>query len=193
LELKDGKKLNVCVSPVHVAIIKMFESQETWATESLASALGMTTSTLRRRITLWQSHGLLREDPADVWTLHEDRPLSGGAVLSSAARGGGGGGGGQIFTLDPDDEVEPATATAQDLREEELNTYWAYVEGMLRNLESMTIERIHSMLKMFTASSPGSAGSAEPLEIPELKVFLNKKIKEQKLVFLSGVYRLPGK
>ena len=27
LELKDGKKLNVCVSPVHVAIIKMFENQ----------------------------------------------------------------------------------------------------------------------------------------------------------------------
>ena len=64
---------------------------------------------------------------------------------------------------------------------------------MLRNLESMTIERIHSMLKMFTASSPGSGGSTQTLELSELKVFLNKKIKEQKLVFLGGVYRLPGK
>ena len=27
LELKDGKKLNVCVSPVHAAIIKMFEER----------------------------------------------------------------------------------------------------------------------------------------------------------------------
>jgi len=190
LELKDGKKLNVCVSPVHAAIIKMFEDRETWTTEALASQLGTTTTSLRRRIVLWQSHGLLKEDPADVWTLHEDRPLSGGAVLFSAA----GAKGGQVFTLDPDDEVEPATATAQDLREEELNTYWAYVEGMLRNLESMTIERIHSMLKMFTASSsPGSGGSSQTLEIPELKLFLNKKIKEQKLIFLAGVYRLPGK
>ena len=88
-------------------------SQETWTTEALSSQLGTTTTSLRRRITLWQSHGLLKEDPADVWTLHEDRPLSGGAVLSAAGAKSG-----QVFTLDPDDEVEPATATAQDLREE---------------------------------------------------------------------------
>ena len=58
-----------------------------------------------------------------MWTLHEDRPLSGGAVLTSssslgAAASSAKSGAGQVFTLDPDDEVEPATATAQDLREE---------------------------------------------------------------------------
>lgn len=92
-----------------------FLHQETWTTESLAQQLGTTTTSLRRRITLWQSHGLLREDPPDVWTLHEDRPLSGGALLSSSSSSAKAG---QVFTLDPDDEVEPATATAQDLREE---------------------------------------------------------------------------
>ena len=37
LELKDGKKLNVCVSPVHVAIIKMFENQVAYLPLFLAS------------------------------------------------------------------------------------------------------------------------------------------------------------
>lgn len=186
IELKDGKKLNVSVSPVHASIIQMFEDQDRWTTEDLASKLGMTTALLRRRITLWQSHGLLKEESADLWVLHEDRPLSGGAVLS----GKGADKIGDTFILDPEDELEPATATAQDLREEELNTYWSYIEGMLRNLESMTIERIHSMLKMFASNSPG--GNWE-LELPELKSFLSKKIKDQKLVYVSGVYRLPGK
>jgi len=190
LELKDGKKLMVDVSPVHAAIIKMFEDQECWTTEALATQLGMTTTSLRRRIALWQSHGLVKEDPQDVWTLHEDRPLSGGAVLAPSKTTGSDT---QVFVLDPDDEVEPATATAQDLKEEEMNLYWTYVEGMLRNIESLPLERIHSMLKMFTASSPGSGGSSGTLELDELKSFLAKKVKEQKLLLVSGVYRLPGK
>ena len=62
---------------------------------------------------------------------------------------------------------------------------WQFIVGMLTNLESLPLDRIHSMLKMFAMQGPGSEYS-----IPELKAFLDKKVKEQKLLCESGVYRL---
>ena len=63
---------------------------------------------------------------------------------------------------------------------------WQYVMGMLTNLESLPLDRIHSMLKMFAMQGPGSECS-----IHQLKGFLDKKVKDQKLLFTGGVYRLP--
>ena len=57
---------------------------------------------------------------------------------------------------------------------------------MLTNLESLPLERIHTMLKMFAMQGPGSECS-----IDELRVFLDRKVKEQKLIYATGVYRLP--
>ena len=62
---------------------------------------------------------------------------------------------------------------------------WQYVTGMLTNLESLPLERILSMLKMFAMAGPGADWT-----LHELKAFLDKKVKEQKLAFVSGVYRL---
>ena len=63
---------------------------------------------------------------------------------------------------------------------------WSYIVGMLTNLESLPIDRIHSMLKMFAMQGPSS-----DVSIGELKLFLDRKVKEQKLTYSGGVYRLP--
>ena len=68
---------------------------------------------------------------------------------------------------------------------DDFQVIWQFIVGMLTNLESLPLDRIHSMLKMFAMQGPGSEYS-----IPELKAFLDKKVKEQKLVCESGVYRL---
>jgi anaphase-promoting complex subunit 2 len=60
---------------------------------------------------------------------------------------------------------------------------------MLTNLESLPLERIHSMLKMFAMQGP----TTSECSIPELKAFLDRKVKEQKLIYSGGVYRLAGK
>ena len=63
---------------------------------------------------------------------------------------------------------------------------WSYIVGMLTNLESLPIDRIHSMLKMFAMQGPSS-----DVSIGELKLFMDRKVKEQKLTYSGGVYRLP--
>ena len=64
--------------------------------------------------------------------------------------------------------------------------FWTYIVGMLSNLESLPLERIHSMLRMFAMQ-----GTSGEITIDELKHFLDKKVKDQSLTYSGGVYRLP--
>lgn len=85
-----------------------------------------------------------------------------------------------------DDENESAMASANDQREEELQVFWSYIVGMLTNLNSMPLERIHQMLRMFASHGPGVEFSQE-----ELKNFLQRKVREHALIFAAGNYQLP--
>ncbi|ELT87319.1 hypothetical protein CAPTEDRAFT_150069 [Capitella teleta] len=170
LELKDGKTLQLSVTPVHAAIIWHFQEKVKWTVDELSSVTQMSTHALRRKIALWQSHGLLREESADTFVLVEEH--KGTKDLGSVVM--------------EEEEAESAMASVQDQREEELQVVWSYVHGMLTNLESLPLERIHSMLKMFAMQGPGSECTEE-----ELRGFLDRKVKEQKLIYATGVYRLP--
>lgn len=76
-------------------------------------------------------------------------------------------------------------ASANDEREEELGVFWKYIVGMLTNLTTLPLERIHQMLRMF-ATGPGAEVSQD-----ELKNFLQRKVREHELIFAAGVYQLP--
>lgn len=78
-------------------------------------------------------------------------------------------------------------ASAQDQREEELQVFWSYIIGMLTNLESMPLERIHQMLKMFASQGTSAVDCSQK----ELGAFLDRKVREHKLLFSGGLYRLP--
>lgn len=58
---------------------------------------------------------------------------------------------------------------------------------MLTNLESLSLERIYSMLRMFVVSGPALAD----IDLQELQGFLQKKVRDQQLLYAGGVYRLP--
>lgn len=68
-----------------------------------------------------------------------------------------------------------------------LQLFWAYIQAMLTNLESMTLDRIHSMLRMFVATGPG----VTEMDVNELQAFLQKKVRDHQLIVSAGVYRLP--
>ncbi|XP_039300914.1 anaphase-promoting complex subunit 2-like, partial [Nilaparvata lugens] len=86
-----------------------------------------------------------------------------------------------------DEETESVMASAHDQREEELQVFWSYIVGMLTNLDSMPLERIHQMLKMFASQGPSSVECS----LQELRLFLDRKVREHKLLFSGGFYRLP--
>ncbi|XP_033732322.1 anaphase-promoting complex subunit 2-like [Pecten maximus] len=169
IELKD-RTLTFNVSPVHAAIIMQFENQARWTIEELSNFLQMPATALRRKIAYWQTQGLLKEETTDTFILIEEHKGRTHDVI-----------------ITDDDEAESAMASAHAQREEELQVFWSYIVGMLTNLESLPLERIHSMLRMFAMQGP----SALECSVPELKEFLDRKVKEQKLIYSAGVYRLP--
>ena len=50
---------------------------------------------------------------------------------------------------DLDDEAESVTRPSRDQRAEELQVFWSFIVNMLINLESLPLDRIFTMLKMY--------------------------------------------
>ncbi len=173
IEVND-KKLDMCVTPAQATIILHFEKQREWTLENLSLAMNMPQSVLRRRIGFWQLQGLIKESQENIFVLNDDNKQSTEEI--EARRN----------VLCEDDETESAMASASDQREEELQVFWSYILGMLTNLDSMPLERIHQMLKMFASQAHGFEFSQD-----ELRSFLQRKVREHKLVYAYGVYHLP--
>ncbi|XP_063289172.1 anaphase-promoting complex subunit 2 [Pelobates fuscus] len=171
VELAD-RTLSFSVSPVHAAIILNFQNKNTWTLEELSDALKVPVTSLRRKMTLWLQQGVLREDPPGTFTVIEEEQKDRAD---------------KVLLIDSDEEGDSAMASQADQKEEELQLFWTYIQAMLTNLESLPLERIHSMLKMFVMTSH----VVTEIDIQELQGFLQKKVSDQLLVYSGGVYRLP--
>ncbi|XP_015180363.1 PREDICTED: anaphase-promoting complex subunit 2 [Polistes dominula] len=170
IELKD-RKLDINVTPIHATIILHFQDKKEWNLEELAQVMHAPATVLRRKITFWVSQGLLKEIYNDFFVLQEES--------SSKNR--------TLPDIVEEEEAESAMASASDQREEELQVFWSYIVGMLTNLDSMPLERIHQMLKMFASQGPGAVECG----LPELRQFLDGKVREHQLLFSGALYRLP--
>ncbi|XDV20024.1 hypothetical protein PO909_025408 [Leuciscus waleckii] len=174
VELEDRTIANIAVSPIHAAIILHFQDKGTWTLEELSGVLGVPQEMVRRKLALWQQRGVLREEAGGRYTVQETSSCRERSDRS-------------VMLIDSDEEGDSNTATQSEQREEKLQLFWAYIQAMLTNLESMTLERIHSMLRMFVAAGPG----VTEMDVNELQAFLQKKVRAHQLIVSTGVYRLP--
>ncbi|XP_041481445.1 anaphase-promoting complex subunit 2-like isoform X2 [Lytechinus variegatus] len=172
IELRD-RTVTLTVSPIQATIIMHFQDKERWTIQELSEKMQVPGGAVRRKIAYWQSQGLLKEESHDTFVLVEEKE---GAVQNQ-----------EMVMIDSDEEAESATASVEDQKEENLQMYWSFITGMLMNLESLPLERIHSMLKMFAIQGPSAAEFTEN----ELRHLLETKVREQQLVYSAGTYRLP--
>lgn len=132
IDLEIGKeKRNLTVSPVHAAIIYHFQEKAEWTAEELSLSLKIPISTLRRRVTFWQTQGLIKEVAYDKYALIEEGMTE---VEHSDA----------IITGE-DEEAESVTKSTKNQRAEELEVFWTYIRNMLINFESLTLDRIYQV------------------------------------------------
>ncbi|XP_073350487.1 anaphase-promoting complex subunit 2 [Pagrus major] len=174
LELEDRTLTNLTVSPIHAAIILHFQEKSSWTLEELSVKLGAPKELVHRKLALWQQHGVLREEAGGRYYVVET-----GSSKEKMERG--------VMLIDSDEERDSNTTTQSEQREEKLQLFWAYIQAMLTNLDSMTLDRIHSMLRMFVATGP----VVTEMDINELEAFLQRKVREHQLMVSAGVYRLP--
>ncbi|XP_030623702.1 anaphase-promoting complex subunit 2 [Chanos chanos] len=174
VELGDRTLTNITVSPIHAAIILHFQEKATWTLEELSGVVGVPQEMVRRKLALWQQQGVVREEAGGRYTVLE--------TASARERGDR-----AVMLIDSDEEGDSNTTTQSEQREEKLQLFWAYIQAMLTNLETMTLERIHSMLRLFVATGP----VVTEMDVSELQAFLQKKVRDHQLIVSSGVYRLP--
>jgi len=130
IDLEMGeKKINLTVTPVQAAIIYHFQEKGEWTAEELSQSLKIPISTLRRRLTFWQTQGLLREFATDKYALVEEG-------MSDVEHGEG------LAAGAEDEDSESVTKSTKNQRAEELQVFWSYIVNMLINLESLTLDRI---------------------------------------------------
>ena len=141
LETRTNTSERLALAVVQLTTIVMrvcrFQERDTWSCSQLASSLRVPLSTLRRKISFWQDQGFLRESPSvpDSWSIVEEGPRAGQGRSTDSGHGGEGG----------QEEEDSVTASSADQREEELGMFWSYITGMLTNLESLPLERIHQV------------------------------------------------
>lgn len=174
VELEDRVLTNLSVSPIQAAIILHFQEKSSWMLEELSMKLGAPKELVHRKLAFWQQHGVLREEAGGRYYVVET-----GSTKEKIERG--------VMLIDSDEERDSNTTTQSEQREEKLQLFWAYIQAMLTNLDSMTLERIHSMLRMFVSTGP----VVMEMDVNELEVFLQRKVREHQLVNSAGVYRLP--
>ncbi|XP_044037549.1 LOW QUALITY PROTEIN: anaphase-promoting complex subunit 2 [Siniperca chuatsi] len=174
VELEDRTLTNLTVSPIHAAIILHFQEKNCWTLEELSAKLGAPKELVHRKLALWQQHGVLREEAGGRYYVVET-----GSSKEKMERG--------VMLIDSDEERDSNTTTQSEQREEKLQLFWAYIQAMLTNLDSMTLDRIHSMLRMFVATGP----VVTEMDVNELEAFLQRKVRDHQLMVSAGVYRLP--
>lgn len=177
IEIEIGdKKLDLVVSPFNATLIMHFQNKPEWSLEELHQIMKVPITILRRKISYWQSMGILSEKSTDYYILVEG---------SNANKSHGATNQVQEMICE-DEETESVMASAHDQREGELQVFWSYIVGMLTNLDSLPLERIHQMLKMFASQAPGTECSLQ-----ELRQFLDTKVRTHQLIFQAGMYKLP--
>jgi anaphase-promoting complex subunit 2 len=182
LEFND-QQITFNVTPIQACIMWHFQEKSTWKISDLSQALDVSASLVRRKILFWQNKGILREVALDQYAIIEDQSTHSTSAPSN-----------QVMNVDEDydedygeDLVVESGAVKQAPGDERFRVIWSFVKNMLTNLNTLPLERIHGMLKMFAQGA-----NASDLTTQELKQFLDNCVREQKLVYSGGQYRLPS-
>ncbi|KAK9701972.1 Anaphase-promoting complex subunit 2 [Basidiobolus ranarum] len=166
LELKD-RTLSLNVSPAHAAIIWYFQEKDTWDLSELAQELQATPDNVKRKLMYWIGLGVIKENSSNVYSVIEEAEEL-PAELENI-----------------EETVSSSVQSAKEQQAEEMRIYWSYIVGMLTNLGTLPLDRVQSMLSMFVQAPNKYNRTAE-----ELQDFLDLMIREDKLEFSLGMYKL---
>jgi anaphase-promoting complex subunit 2 len=145
----------------------------------LSTKLKVPPAYLKRKLRYWQARRVIREVKPDYYQQFEtvnDWLRADRECFSSIPT---------IAYYDNDDEVERECAA--ETGRTKMDAFWSYIVGMLTNIKALSLNRIHSMLKMFAMQE----ASAEECTVEELKEYLQAKVCNQELMYTGSVFRLP--
>jgi len=163
------KDLEYNVSPIHATLLLHFQDRPEWAAPELADVTGVEVDLLRRKMVFWINQGVVCEErgPDGGVTYRRNEELQSPVGVPGDGEGGGDG-------LEDGRKVDDADAMAQ---------FEPFVMGMLTNFDSLPLDRIHNMLKMFVVDPPYDR------TMEQLSAFMAKLSTEDKVMLEGNVYK----
>lgn len=182
----------------------------------LAFLMSIDEEVVRRKMAFWVAKGVvsvrsreMKHDPSDpmfnpaagdpkdelvyeVIETQRERAEAERAALELAGEAGG-----EVMRAedDDDDEMEGGIGAGGNTNEKALHrVIEGYMRGMLSSQGSMSIERIHSMLKLMINTDSGGAGDNAvkyDMTVVNLRRFLQTLIDSDKLEYIDGMYCKP--
>ena len=168
LTFEDGKSYNFQVTPAHASVMLHLKDQKRWSVVSLARKVGLQETALRRIAATWIHHGVVREisdeqGVASYEVVENYRQSTGDDEADNVTHGADG--------EEEGDGVLDSTSTL------DYQMYENYVLMMLQNFGELPLDGIHNKLTMFVM------GGDQEITLPQLRVFLNKLVGEEKIAF----------
>lgn len=145
----NDRTFEVSVNPLQATILHHFQRVESWRASDLAHEVGVSVDALRKRIAVWINHGVLIERNDGQGVVYALTDLTDEVDAMDGVHN--------------DDEYISGVVTAEESAAAGMMVYEQYVMGMLTNFPSLSLDRIHNMLKMFVVD-PVYDKSIEDLE-----------------------------
>lgn len=164
-------------TPLHATILVTFGEQPKWTLSALAKKLKVDADVLKKRMIMWINRGFI----------HEAGRTADGDVMYEAPTHLGAGSEGRA-QLGEEEDGGGAGGAAEAQLEQEMRVYEQYVIGMLTNLESLPLGRIHNMLRMFVPAQGADRGYDR--SEAELQRFLNRLVEDGKLESSGGQFKI---
>lgn len=175
LTLTIGEEdLQFSVSPLLASLLLKFVEKAEWSSKELAEKVGISEASLGKKMSFWLNQGVISAasdhiGSETIYSRNETVQRKTGALRAL------------------DDEMMEGTAE-DDLHAQVMDSmdkYEPFVLGMLTNFDSLPLDRIHNMLKMFVIDPPYDR------TIEQLSAYMAQLTTEDKVVLEGGVYRRP--
>ncbi|KAI0953198.1 hypothetical protein AcW1_007481 [Taiwanofungus camphoratus] len=168
IELQD-RTIPADVSPLEAAFIELFSEKDVYTVDELVVKVGsVDRSVALKALMTWVDMGVLREDGGNRFKLLEVAEGGTNAKITSSRPV-------------PIMEEVPAVLSVQQQQAEQMRVYWKFIEGMLTNLGTLSLDRIQTMLKF----APGYDRTIE-----QLGAFMEAARREGLVTVKDGMWKL---
>ena len=181
-DLGDIITKEITCSPIQANILSYFEEKEIWNLDELSTKMNMSQDMIVKNIKFWIRNGIVSQlsiQPPYTYAIsHLEELQKRQESLNNEEEE-------EEEEMGMNHNVSKQHQQQQQQQNEEM--YKSYICGMLTNLGSLPLDRIHNMLKMFVTSSSSTTYTYTPLQ---LRQFLQTRCHDKIECTPNGQYQL---
>ncbi|KAL4250662.1 Anaphase-promoting complex subunit 2 [Abortiporus biennis] len=134
----DDRTIEIDASPLEAAFVELFSQKDVWTLNELIDEVGGSIDrvTALRALSSLVLHEILKESPLDTFNLLNTKE----DIEKYGVKG-------KQREVVMQEEATLPVVTVQQQQAEQMQVFWKFIEGMLKNLGTLPLDRIQQMLK----------------------------------------------